>query len=52
LLKFLTGLMLGLAAGAGLVLVYWWVSDQQQAEALEGWEWTERRSEAGQAPPV
>jgi hypothetical protein len=30
------------APAAGLVTVYWWVSDQQQAEALEGWEWQER----------
>jgi hypothetical protein len=39
LLRFVLGLALGLTAGAGLVTFYWWQSDQQQAEALEGWEW-------------
>jgi len=38
------GLALGLLAGAGLVTVYWWMSDQQQAEALEGWEWQQKAS--------
>jgi hypothetical protein len=38
-LRFLAGLVVGLAAGAGVVTYYWWVSDQQQAESLEGWEW-------------
>jgi hypothetical protein len=42
LLRFVLGLALGLAAGAGLVTVYWWISDQQQAEALEGWEWQQK----------
>jgi hypothetical protein len=41
LLRFIVGLAFGLGAGAGLVLLYWWHSDQQQADALEGWEWTE-----------
>jgi hypothetical protein len=45
-LKFLVGLALGLMAGAGLVTFYWWQSDQQQAEALEGWEWTRREPAA------
>jgi hypothetical protein len=39
LLRFLFGLLLGGLAGAGAVTFYWWFSDQQQAEALEGWEW-------------
>ncbi|HEY3111658.1 MAG TPA: hypothetical protein VGL23_23075 [Chloroflexota bacterium] len=42
MLRFVTGLALGLLAGAGLVTVYWWISDQQQAEALEGWEWQQK----------
>jgi hypothetical protein len=49
--RFLAGLLLGLLAGAGLVTFYWWRSDQQQAEALEGWEW-QRRSGAEQLSAV
>jgi hypothetical protein len=37
--RFLVGLAIGLGAGMALVTFYWWRSDQQQAEALEGWEW-------------
>jgi hypothetical protein len=51
LLRFLAGLALGLLGGAGLVTFYWWFSDQQQAEALEGWEW-QPSSGAEQASPV
>jgi hypothetical protein len=49
--RFLFGLALGLLAGAGLVTLYWWRSDQQQAEALEGWEW-QRRSDAEELSAV
>jgi hypothetical protein len=45
LVRFLAGLAFGLAAGAGLVTFYWWQSDQQQAEALDGWEWQPRAAE-------
>jgi len=45
LLRFVAGLALGLAAGAGLVTFYWWLSDQQQADALEGWEWQPKVAE-------
>jgi hypothetical protein len=51
LARFLLGLALGLLAGAGLVAFYWWRSDQQQADALEGWEW-QRRSDAGELKTV
>lgn len=36
------GLALGFMTGAGLVTYYWWLSDQKQAEALDGWEWQPR----------
>ena len=36
--------LLGLACGMAVVTYYWWRSDQQQAEALEGWEWTQKAS--------
>ena len=45
MLRFVAGLALGLAAGAGLVTFYWWLSDQQQADALEGWEWQPKVAE-------
>ena len=42
LFRVLTGLAVGFMAGAGLVTYYWWLSDQKQAEALDGWEWQPR----------
>jgi hypothetical protein len=44
LLRFLVGLACGLGLGVFVVAFYWWRSDQQQAEALEGWEWTQAKA--------
>ena len=44
MLRFLLGLACGLGLGVFLVAFYWWKSDQQQAEALEGWEWTQEKT--------
>jgi hypothetical protein len=42
LFRFLFGLICGFGLGMALVTFYWWRSDQQQAEALEGWEWQQK----------
>lgn len=42
MIRLVLGLLVGAAAGASLVTYYWWRSDQQQAEALAGWEWQPR----------
>jgi hypothetical protein len=49
LLRFLVAFVLGCGVGMALVTFYWWRSDQQQAEALEGWEWQQKQR--GAHPP-
>ncbi|HZQ99050.1 MAG TPA: hypothetical protein VFC93_09570 [Chloroflexota bacterium] len=43
MLRFVVAFVFGCGVGMALVTFYWWRSDQQQAEALEGWEWQQKQ---------